>query len=600
MAILEYYVIFGEVYILKDRESLITGNERINSLDLLRSDMVKPYFDSFTGEIVKVEYKTAKGTATYQSEEIIYYHNPDPANPLRGESLYRSGIRQIETSTQIDEYHSKILENGGMVDGVFTFKSGSLNKNQLIELKEQYQEEYGNASKAGLPMFLSGDADYKKLSLTPTELAYLETKKVTLNDIVIMSGVPKAILGSTSDETFNNNDAAIRIFYIDTIKPLINSLVETLNEKLVPKEFELTYIDKTPENKDEKRKDLETSSNIYAITTNEKREQLGLDPIKGGDNILVPLNLVPMNGTETNKQIKKKIIKSPACRQSGETKAECVARKIPELIDEGYDKDQAVAVANSICSYSCKTKIYHPLREKENRLLYHALQMKRLDRRTEKFKNVINIYFDGQRDRLIDSLSERKQFKLKSILGEIFNTMIEIKLAKETVLPILSELLKEAGEDSKEIAGSDWDFNETPEITSWLDKRTSIFAETINDTTFNKLKKEFQESLDNGETRKELIERIENTYENISKKRAEVIARTEVHGVTQYGTFQGYKQASLPIKIWTWSPGTKGGVRENHQAMDGEERAIDETFSNGLMFPGEGSASEVINCQCVI
>ena len=45
--------------------------------------------------------------------------------------------------------------------------------------------------------------------------------------------------------------------------------------------------------------------------------------------------------------------KSPACRQEGETKEECVERKIPELIDEGMEQDQAVAVANSVCETKC-------------------------------------------------------------------------------------------------------------------------------------------------------------------------------------------------------------------------------------------------------
>ena len=36
--------------------------------------------------------------------------------------------------------------------------------------------------------------------------------------------------------------------------------------------------------------------------------------------------------------------------------------------------------------------------------------------------------------------------------------------------------------------------------------------------------------------------------------------------------------------------------------VDGEIRALDEKFSNGLMYPGDpsGSAAEVINCRCVL
>lgn len=48
--------------------------------------------------------------------------------------------------------------------------------------------------------------------------------------------------------------------------------------------------------------------------------------------------------------------KSPACRMDGETAEECVARKIPELIEEGMEDDQAVAVASSVCETACGDK----------------------------------------------------------------------------------------------------------------------------------------------------------------------------------------------------------------------------------------------------
>lgn len=48
--------------------------------------------------------------------------------------------------------------------------------------------------------------------------------------------------------------------------------------------------------------------------------------------------------------------KSPACRLDNEPEKECVKRKVPELIDEGYSKDQAVAIANSMCSIPCSEK----------------------------------------------------------------------------------------------------------------------------------------------------------------------------------------------------------------------------------------------------
>lgn len=566
----KYYDIFGEDYILLDDEAVLTGTRRrVNSMHLLRPDMCTPYFDKQTGRLTKIEHRTTEGTETIEGERIIYTHNPHPANPLRGESLLQSGIRQIETATQIDEYHSKVLENGGRVDGVFNFKSDNLNKTQLQEMKDAYQDQYGKASKSGLPLFLAGNATYERLGLDPAELAYLDTKTVTLNDIAMLTGTPKSILGMTSDETFANADAAIRVFLRETINPLLKNLVTKLDEDLVEDGLTLWYVDPTPEDKEEIRKDLETANTINAMTINEKREALGLDPIDNGDWIYGPMNLVPLTTNDPEEEPVRDLPESPPQPEEPEEKS---------------------------------VKIHHPLRDLKTRRIYHALCVKRLDRRQKQMENVVNEYFKGQQERLIENIEGRKQFKVKSLLSETFNTTLELKLAKESVLPVLEEMLKASAEDAKEIAGSDWEFNDSAEINSWLDKKTEVFAKQINETTFKKLEDEFTESLAEGETRQQLTNRIQNTYSDISKARAATIARTEVHGVTQYGTMEGYKQAGMPIKIWVWAPGTQGGVRDEHQAIDGEETDLKASFSNGLEFPGDpnGGAAEVVNCQCFI
>ena len=56
--------------------------------------------------------------------------------------------------------------------------------------------------------------------------------------------------------------------------------------------------------------------------------------------------------------------KSPACRQDGESQDACVERKVPELIEEGMEQDQAVAVANSLCETACSEKAVPSLQEK--------------------------------------------------------------------------------------------------------------------------------------------------------------------------------------------------------------------------------------------
>lgn len=55
-------------------------------------------------------------------------------------------------------------------------------------------------------------------------------------------------------------------------------------------------------------------------------------------------------------RFEKAISKSPKCRIKDEPEDACRSRKISEMIDEGYEKDQAAAIAYDLCAVSCEEK----------------------------------------------------------------------------------------------------------------------------------------------------------------------------------------------------------------------------------------------------
>lgn len=527
-------------------------------LHLLRPDLVTIKFDNL-GRIEAFVHRTPAKETVFTPAEIIYDYRPSLFDPRLGESLLRAGIRIIGLEDQLVEYQYRVLKNGGKIDGVMNFKSQArLNKVQLDELKTQYKEEYADASKSGRPLFLSGDADYKRMALTPEELAFLESKNMTLNDVCIMTGVPKTILAMVDGVQYNNSDASLRVFARETTKPNLDGIINKLDENgvLVPNSLELGYIDQTPEDVDQKLKINEGGIKNYYMTPNEARKNIGLEPIDGGDSLMVPFNIM----TQDNK-----------------------AAPQPKKIKSADEQE-----------------FKHPLQNKEFRDVYYKARIKKHDASENRFVTKLNHYFTGQEERLLEKIGATKSFKTKDIIDENFNMVPELQFGLDELKPMLEALLIEAGIDAMELMGSDYSFNAGSEIASWLDRKTEIFLNSVNETTFNELKSQFAESLAAGENREKLVQRIKNTYGNISSVRASIIARTEVHAVMQYGTMEGYKQAGAPIKIWVAV--RDAHTRDSHAAQDGEERPINMPFSNGLMFPGDnnGPAAEVINCRCQI
>ena len=554
----------AEFWELYQRYKDITGSSFIwkepgvgkvpRALHLLRPDLVEVQIKD--GDITGYKFnKVSGGFNIYQPDEIIYSFYPDPINQLRGESIMKAGARIIDTGVQIDEYQNNILKNGGKIEGVFKVKSERISAEDLENIKVQYQQKYGAARKSGEPLFLAGDMDYENMGLSPSELGYLETKKMTLNDIVIMTGVPKSILGSVDDVKYSNSEISEITFMKHTVKPLVMNLSGVLNHFLLPEEAgELDFVDPVPENKEETRKDIETGESANALTINEIREKLGFEPINGGDVIYAPINQIPLAGVSGSKSMK---------------------------------------------SIDAMT---HPLQDKVFRKRYGDMKEKQLSQEEKRVEGAMARYFKKQKNRLIEKIEAGQG---NPQLSEIFNKNEEMKIAEDLIKPLLEIVLFNAGTDAMTFTKTFRkvqveEFIIDVNIRSWIEERVKDFSKSIVDTTFSQLEQVFSTAFDSDNPRQALIKGLQDKYAIYEISRAKTIARTETHGAFQKGNYEGYKQSGLPIKIWVTVG--DGSVRDSHASADGEEVGINDYFSNGLKFPGDprGSAENVINCRCSI
>ena len=90
----------------------------------------------------------------------------------------------------------------------------------------------------------------------------------------------------------------------------------------------------------------------------------------------------------------------------------------------------------------------------------------------------------------------------------------------------------------------------------------------------------------------------------IGFNRAIRITRTEGHRIQNQAIMDsahGAKERGADL-VKQWDATLDGKTRDSHVAVDGEIRELDETFSNGLEFPGDpaGGAAQVVNCRCVM
>lgn len=130
-------------------------------------------------------------------------------------------------------------------------------------------------------------------------------------------------------------------------------------------------------------------------------------------------------------------------------------------------------------------------------------------------------------------------------------------------------------------------------------------ARHITETTRRALSQELAEGVASGEGILELRDRLRRAYDDLSRERAVIIARTEVVAASNLGSRAAAQHSGVVTeKFWIATSDLR--TREWHAAVDGQTRRFEEPYNvrgEALMFPGDGSlgasASNLVQCRCV-
>lgn len=158
--------------------------------------------------------------------------------------------------------------------------------------------------------------------------------------------------------------------------------------------------------------------------------------------------------------------------------------------------------------------------------------------------------------------------------------------------------------------GMEISFNERDEhLLRWMQERSLRSAQLIKGVTDEDVLMTLWDVVFDGKySIPRFVEALTESY-SFSKRRAEVIARTEVISAARSGQYHGDVQSGIVIGK-KWRSALQERTRPGHRAADGQVVRIDEPFlvANGkgqlepLLFPGDNSLGagpdNTIQCRC--
>ena len=305
-----YVLLSGNAYILKVGSELGAPKE----LHQLRPDRIQI---KGSGNPIPEKYEyTVNGRVrdSYEVDqengysELKHIKLWNPLDDYYGCSPLSAAAVEVDQFNMSSKHNVNLLSNGARPSGAVIFKpkddagfSVNLTESQRQQLLTDLNNRFTGSGNAGRPMLLEGDFDWKEMGLSPKDMDFLNLKHMSATDIAMCFGVPSQLVGVPDAQTYSNVAEARLALYEETIIPYLSKIASDLNEWLVPMfgdnlhlEFDIDNIPALSERKKRTYENVTSAVREGIMTRNEARQQLGLDPIEGADDLYISANLFPL------------------------------------------------------------------------------------------------------------------------------------------------------------------------------------------------------------------------------------------------------------------------------------------------------------------
>lgn len=241
----------------------------------------------------------------FDEEQIIhlYLHTNDGRT---GVSVLEHARQTIDTALTANDETESRFGNGGMPRGLITNDRsqtvgfGEYDDDELRKTATDVVDQLRRNSIGALP----GQAGFIQLTMSSSDMQFLETRKFTVREICRFFGVHPTYVFDDTSNNYKSAELANVAFLSMTVDPILKRIENEFTRKLIPRSlcckrafrFDRSSLYSL---------DLETRASYFArmqqigaYTVNDIRGFENLPPVEGGDTIYLSTNLSPLGSAK--------------------------------------------------------------------------------------------------------------------------------------------------------------------------------------------------------------------------------------------------------------------------------------------------------------
>lgn len=269
---------------------------QVRELWPLRPDRVVVH--RYQGQLL-YEVQMPSGTPEYLPAWQVMHIRGLSSDGLMGYSPIAMGRQAVGLLMAAEEFGARFFGNDARPGGVLEHP-GILGDEAYANLLSSWEGRHGGLSNSHKVAILEEGMRYSQIGIAPNDAQFLETRNFQTAEVARLFRIPPHMIGDLSHSTNNNIEHQGLEFVTNTLRPWLVRIEQAITKSLLlpterPRFFAEHLVDALL------RGDTTSRYAAYAVgrgngwlSANDIREKENMNPIEGGDEYWVPLNMAPL------------------------------------------------------------------------------------------------------------------------------------------------------------------------------------------------------------------------------------------------------------------------------------------------------------------
>lgn len=491
-----------------------------------------------------------RGKVSIDAKYVVYFRGYNPEDERYGLSPIETLRRALSEEYAAGQMREQTLRNGARMSGYIERPAGQEWSDPARDrFRDGWRSQYSgwSATEAGGTPILEDGMKWVAAGQSAVDLQYVESRKLTREEVASAYFIPPPMIGILDHATFGNIQEQHKMLYQDTLGPWLQEIQQEIELQVLPDfaDTENVYVEFNMQEKlrgsfEEQAAQLQTSVGAPFLTRNEARARANLPSIEGGDELVVPLNVLvggqasptdsAPDGALANFRIPSKAVRMITETVSGKARpAQSYVSKASEVLSKFFGRQE------------------------------------------QSIRSALGAKADAEWWN-----EERWNEELAAALYAV-STLITTAVARKQL-------------DALGIDPDEYDVDRTLNYLATVSRGN---ASSINAAT----KAQLDRALDADEP----LDQVAHVFDVAKSSRAAQGGTTLATAMAGFASIEAVEQVRgtrSATKTWVV---TSSNPRPSHASMAGETVPIDSVFSNGAKWPGDSSAldvDEVAGCSC--